>query len=96
MRLNGYDKTYGFNITLEFRTYEENRLIRLHMFISEGYIKLLMENSRIKVSSNDVHAEKQEKNKASLNVDIKVSFQNRKLKSSFIRFSFSQVADVDY
>ena len=56
VRLYGYEGTYSFNITLEFRTYEENGLIIFHRFSSEGYIKLFMENSRIKVeiASNDV------------------------------------------
>merc|ERR1712038_1079555 len=56
VRLSGYEGTYSFNITLEFRTYEEDGLIIFHQFSSEGYVKLFMENSRIKVeiTSNEV------------------------------------------
>ena len=56
VRLQGYEGTYSFNITLEFRTFEEDGLIIFHQFSSEGYVKLFMENARLKVeiTSNDV------------------------------------------
>ena len=37
------------NVSLEFRTYEENGLLVFHGFSSEGFVKLFMEDARIKV-----------------------------------------------
>ena len=56
VKLVGYEGTYSFNITLEFRTFEEDGLIIFHQFSSEGYVKLFMEKARIKVEivSNEV------------------------------------------
>ena len=49
VRLTGYEGSYSMNVSLEFRTYEENGLLVYHRFSSEGYIKLFMEDARIKV-----------------------------------------------
>ena len=37
------------NVSLEFRTYEENGLLVFHKFSSDGFVKLFMEDARIKV-----------------------------------------------
>ena len=41
--------SYNMNVSLEFRTYEKNGLLVFHRFSSEGFIKLFMEDARIKV-----------------------------------------------
>jgi len=48
-RLTGYEGSYSMNVSLEFRTYEENGLLVYHGFSSEGFVKLFMEDARIKV-----------------------------------------------
>ncbi len=48
-RLTGYEGSYSMNVSLEFRTYEENGLLVYHGFSSEGFVKLFMEDGRIKV-----------------------------------------------
>ena len=49
VKLTGYEGSYQFNISLEFRTYEQDGMIIFHQFSSEGHIKLFMEDARIKV-----------------------------------------------
>jgi len=55
-KLQGYEGTYNFNISMEFRTYEQDGLLIFHQFSSEGHIKLYMEDARIKVQivTNDI------------------------------------------
>ena len=48
-RLTGYEGSYSMNVSLEFRSYEENGLLVYHGFSSEGFVKLFMEDARIKV-----------------------------------------------
>jgi len=52
----GYEGTYTFNVSLEFRTFEQNGLIIFHQFSSEGSIKMYLERARIKVkiTSSDI------------------------------------------
>lgn len=49
VKLTGYEGSYSMNVSLEFRTYEENGLLVYHGFSSEGFVKLFMEDARIKV-----------------------------------------------
>ena len=37
VRLKWYERTYNFNITLEFRTHEETGLMMFHRFSSETF-----------------------------------------------------------
>ena len=45
----GYEGTYNFNVSLQFRTFERAGLLVFHKFSSEGHVKLYMEHARIKV-----------------------------------------------
>jgi len=49
VRLTGYEGSYSMNVSLEFRTYEESGLLVYHQFSSEGFVKLFMEDARVKV-----------------------------------------------
>ena len=50
VRLPGYTEgSENLDVSLEFRTYEENGLLVFHHLNSEGFIKLFMEDARIKV-----------------------------------------------
>ena len=49
VKLTGYEGSYSMNVSLEFRTYEENGLLVYHTFSSEGFVKLFMEDARVKV-----------------------------------------------
>ena len=49
-RLPGYTEgSENLDVSLEFRTYEENGLLVFHQLNSEGFVKLFMEDARIKV-----------------------------------------------
>jgi len=50
VRLRGYEGSYSMNVSLEFRTYEENGLLVYHQFSSEGFVKLFMEDAQVKVT----------------------------------------------
>ena len=52
VRLPGYEGSYSMNVSMEFRTYEENGLLFYHKFSTEGFVKLFMEDARIKVIVN--------------------------------------------
>ena len=39
-KLTGYEGSYSMNVSLEFRTYEENGLLVYHGFSSEGFVKV--------------------------------------------------------
>ena len=49
VRLTGYEGSTQMNVSLEFRTFEENGLLIYHRFSSAGFIKLFLEDARIKV-----------------------------------------------
>ncbi len=49
VRLTGVESSYSMNVSLDFRTFEENGLLVYHRFSSEGFVKLFMEDARIKV-----------------------------------------------
>ncbi len=49
VRLTGYEGSYSMNVSLEFRTFEENGLLIYHLFSNQGFVKLFMEDGRIKV-----------------------------------------------
>ncbi|KAL1140158.1 hypothetical protein AAG570_000090, partial [Ranatra chinensis] len=48
-KLNGYEGIHSFNVSLSFRTYEGNGLLLYHKFTSPGYVKLYLEEGKIKV-----------------------------------------------
>ncbi len=47
-KLPGYEGVSTLNITLDFRTFEENGLLAFHRFMSPGYVKMFIEHGRIK------------------------------------------------
>ena len=49
VRLTGVEGTAQMNVSLEFRTFEENGLLIYHRFSSAGFVKLFLEDARIKV-----------------------------------------------
>jgi len=49
VRQVGFERAQNFNISLEFRTFEQDGLLVYHKFSSDGYVKLYMQHSRIKV-----------------------------------------------
>ena len=49
VKLTGFEGSYAMNVSLEFRTYEEKGLLVYHRFSSEGFVKLFIDNGRIKV-----------------------------------------------
>ncbi|KPJ11812.1 Neurexin-4 [Papilio machaon] len=48
-RLRGYAGASTLNVSLEFRTYEHHALIIYHKFKTEGYVKVYLEEGRVKV-----------------------------------------------
>lgn len=48
VRLKGYEGTRSLNVSLSFRTYEEKGLIIYHEFSSKGYVKVFLEDGRVK------------------------------------------------
>ncbi|CAH1403187.1 unnamed protein product [Nezara viridula] len=48
-KLKGYEGISAFNISLGFRTYENNGLLLYHKFTSRGYVKLFLEQGKLKV-----------------------------------------------
>ncbi|XP_012235285.2 neurexin-4 isoform X1 [Linepithema humile] len=48
-RLKGYEGVSSLNISLAFRTYEERGIIIYHQFRSPGYVKLFLEEGKLKV-----------------------------------------------
>ncbi|XP_026683145.1 neurexin-4-like [Diaphorina citri] len=48
-RLKGYEGMKQMNVTFSFRTYENNGLLVFHKFLSEGHVKLYLEEGKIKV-----------------------------------------------
>ncbi|XP_043289273.1 neurexin-4 isoform X1 [Venturia canescens] len=48
-RIEGYDGVTSMNISLAFRSYEERGLIVFHEFTSRGYVKLFLEDGKLKV-----------------------------------------------
>jgi hypothetical protein len=49
VRQTGFEGNTNLNISLEFRTFEQNGLIMFHKFSSDGYVQIYMERARIKV-----------------------------------------------
>ncbi|XP_040565302.1 neurexin-4 [Lepeophtheirus salmonis] len=49
VRLTGYEGSEKMNVSLEFRTYEGSGLLFYHRFSSEGFVKLFLEDARVKV-----------------------------------------------
>ncbi|XP_057341760.1 neurexin-4 isoform X1 [Microplitis mediator] len=47
-KLGGYEGSTTLNVSLAFRSYEEKGLIMFHKFITDGFVKLFLENGRIK------------------------------------------------
>lgn len=54
----GFEGTYALNVSMEFRTFEQDGLLFFHKFSSEGHVKLYLERGRILVQlvANDVPA----------------------------------------
>ncbi|XP_014482279.1 PREDICTED: neurexin-4 isoform X1 [Dinoponera quadriceps] len=48
-KLRGYEGVYSLNVSLSFRTYEENGIILYHKFTSPGFVKLYLEKGKLKV-----------------------------------------------
>ncbi|XP_071445509.1 neurexin-4 isoform X1 [Hetaerina americana] len=48
-RLTGYEGVKSLNISLNFRTYENDGLLVFHKFTSDGFLKLFLERGKIKV-----------------------------------------------
>ena len=48
-KLPGYEGVSTLNVSLDFRTFEENGLLAYHRFTSPGYVKMFIETGRIKV-----------------------------------------------
>ncbi|XP_058793266.1 neurexin-4 [Phymastichus coffea] len=48
-KLKGYEGMVSMNISLSFRTYEENGIIVYHDFTSPGYVKMFLEEGKLKV-----------------------------------------------
>ncbi|XP_076231521.1 neurexin-4 isoform X1 [Calliopsis andreniformis] len=48
-RLKGYEGISSMNISLTFRTYEDKGIILYHQFTSPGYVKLFLEEGKLKV-----------------------------------------------
>ncbi|XP_019698214.2 neurexin-4 isoform X3 [Harpegnathos saltator] len=48
-RLRGYDNVRTMNVSLAFRTYEERGIILYHQFASPGFVKLFLEEGKLKI-----------------------------------------------
>ncbi|XP_046386690.1 neurexin-4 isoform X1 [Ischnura elegans] len=48
-RLQGYEGVRSLNVSFNFRTYENDGLLIFHKFTSEGYLKLFLEEGKVKV-----------------------------------------------
>ncbi|CAK9823551.1 Nrx-IV [Anthophora retusa] len=48
-RLKGYEGISSLNVSLTFRTYEDKGIILYHQFTSVGYVKLFLEDGKLKV-----------------------------------------------
>ncbi|XP_034192438.1 neurexin-4 isoform X1 [Osmia lignaria lignaria] len=48
-RLKGYEGISSLNVSLTFRTYEDRGIILYHQFTSPGYVKLFLEDGKLKV-----------------------------------------------
>ncbi|XP_014218966.1 neurexin-4 isoform X2 [Copidosoma floridanum] len=48
-KLKGYEGLFSMNISLSFRTYEGQGIIFYHDFISSGYVKMFLEEGKLKV-----------------------------------------------
>ncbi|XP_017763103.1 PREDICTED: neurexin-4 isoform X1 [Eufriesea mexicana] len=48
-RLKGYEGISSLNASLTFRTYEDRGIILYHQFTSPGYVKLFLEDGKLKV-----------------------------------------------
>ncbi|XP_012266909.1 neurexin-4 isoform X2 [Athalia rosae] len=48
-RLKGYEGVYSLNVSLSFRSYEQTGMILYHQFTSPGYVKVYLEEGKIKV-----------------------------------------------
>ncbi|CAK9811653.1 Nrx-IV [Anthophora plagiata] len=48
-RLKGYEGISSLNVSLTFRTYEDKGIILYHQFTSGGYVKLFLEEGKLKV-----------------------------------------------
>nr|CAG4638226.1 EOG090X00DN [Cyclestheria hislopi] len=57
-KLPGYEGVTTMNISLDFRTYEENGLLAYHRFTSPGYVKMFLEHGKIKVEVSAENAPK--------------------------------------
>ena len=47
-KLPGYEGVSSLNLSLDFRTFEENGLLAYHRFTSPGFVKLFIETGKIK------------------------------------------------
>lgn len=47
-KLKGYEGVKSLNVSLSFRTYEDKGLIIYHEFTSKGYVKVFLEDGRVK------------------------------------------------
>ncbi|XP_016910778.1 neurexin-4 isoform X1 [Apis cerana] len=48
-RLKGYEGVSSLNVSLTFRTYEDKGIILYHQFTSPGYVKLFLEDGKLKI-----------------------------------------------
>lgn len=49
-KLKGYEGVNSLNISLSFRTYEDQGIILHHEFISSGHVRLFLEEGKLKIS----------------------------------------------
>lgn len=52
-KLPGYEGVSSLNLSLDFRTYEENGLLAYHRFTSPGFVKMFIEHGKVKGSINE-------------------------------------------
>ncbi|KAG8229611.1 hypothetical protein J437_LFUL002336 [Ladona fulva] len=48
-KLRGYEGIKTMNVSLNFRTYEENGLLMYHKFTSDGFVKLFLQGGKVKI-----------------------------------------------
>lgn len=48
-RLRGYEGVNSMNVSFSFRTYEENGMMLYHEFLSNGHVKVYLEDGKVKV-----------------------------------------------
>ncbi|XP_011301961.1 neurexin-4 isoform X1 [Fopius arisanus] len=49
VRIKGYESALSLNVSLAFRTYEAKGMLLFHQFTTPGYIKMFLEDGKIKI-----------------------------------------------